>query len=103
MEKKIKITGVTRCCRQKLLEKMYLSQDPFSAQQKIELVPSDYRGRRTFQLFVNDIDIGFVPPDQIWNMNGFSFSSVTCEAASSPTGRIHYSCFLIGQRTDSKY
>lgn len=102
MIKKIKIIGVNRCCRQKLLQKMYQSQEPFRTITDIALIPAEYRGRKTLQLFANDIDIGFLP-EAIPHIDDFSIHGIICEPTESPTGRIHYNCFLIGQCIDSKY
>lgn len=57
----IKCTGVTRCCRQVLLQKMYNREDPFRKISRITVIPAEYLGYNTLQIFVNDIDIGFIP------------------------------------------
>lgn len=85
-----------RCCRQKLLQKMHQLQEPFCVIYKISLLPANYNGHDTMQLFVNDIDIGFIPQDRMNLMGNFIPSSVDCVVRYSPRGRPHYDCILSG-------
>ena len=92
----IKCIGVTRCCRQKMLEKMNKKEAPFQSIKSISLIPSEYKGRKTMQLFVNDVDIGFIPPKQFLELNRFIPEKVINTVKYSPTGRAHYDCIISG-------
>ena len=91
---KIKIIGVTRCCRQVMLRKMYNHEDPFQSIRLIALDPATYNDKPVLQLHVNDIDIGFVSQRDLQKISRLSPRSVTVEENCSPSGRKHYSCFL---------
>ena len=90
----IKIIGVTRCCRQALLKRMYLHDDPFHKIWSISFLPAEYNNNPTWQLFVNDIDIGFISRRDLSKINGSTQSTVKVEEYISATGRRYYNCFL---------
>lgn len=97
MKIKIKCTGVTRCCRQVVLKKMHNKEAPFENIFKISLIPTEYLGYQTMQIFVNDLDIGFIPKKEIKYLQyGFRPLSVQCTVQFSPTGKPHYNFYLIG-------
>ena len=96
----IKCTGVTRCCRQVLLQKMYNSENPFQTISKITIVPTEYLGYKTLQIFVNDIDIGFIPKKEMRYLeNSFSPLGVRCSIRYSKTGKPQYDFFISGTGT----
>ena len=97
MKIEIKCTGVTRCCRQVILKQMYKREAPFEHIFKISLIPANYLGYKTAQVFVNDVDIGFVPRKETKYLRyGFRPLSVRCSVHYSSTGKPHYSFFLTG-------
>lgn len=97
MKIEIKCTGVTRCCRQVMLKKMHNKEAPFDDIFKISLIPANYLGYKTAQIFVNDIDIGFIPRKETKYLQyGFLPLSVRCSVRLSSTGKPYYSFFLSG-------
>ncbi len=91
----IQCIGVTRCCRQKLLEKLYKGERPFDRDIQIRIFPADYKGYSTYQVYANRIDLGFVPQNKLPIFQK-TIVSVSVRAASqtAPSGRIHFACIL---------
>lgn len=79
-----------------MLELIYKSEHPFSVIRKIALDPATYKGQETMQLFVNDIDIGFVPQSHLKYMQNFWPHKVVCTEKTDARGRKWYCCFLFG-------
>jgi len=50
-----------------ILKKMYLKEAPFENIFIISLIPTEYLGSKTMQVFVNGIDIGFIPKKETKN------------------------------------
>mgnify|MGYP001052724365 CR=1 FL=1 len=101
MEKlEIKCTGVTRCCRQVLLRKMYNKEEPFRNISRITIIPAEYLGYNTLQIFVNDIDIGFIPEKEMRCLkDDFKPSDIRCSVSYSPGGKPHYNFYIKGTGT----
>lgn len=92
----IKCKGVTRSCRQALLHKMYTKENPFENIYSISLVPAKYTGYETLQVFVNDVDIGFIPKKVTQLLASFHLGGARCSVRYSPTGKPHYDFYLLG-------
>ncbi len=96
----IKCTGVTRCCRQVLLQKMYNREDPFRHISQIDIIPAEYLGYGTMQIFVNGIDIGFIPKKEMRCLrDDFKPSDIRCSVSYSPGGKPHYNFYIKGTGT----
>lgn len=92
----IKCKGITRSCRQALLHKMYTKENPFEEIYSISLVPTEYSGYETLQVFVNDVDIGFIPEKETHILSGFYLGGARCSVRYSATGKPHYDFYLLG-------
>jgi len=79
---------------------MYLKEAPFENIFIISLIPTEYLGYKTMQVFVNGIDIGFIPKKETKYLRyGFRPLSVQCTIQFSPTGKPHYNFYLLGTCT----
>ena len=96
MERIMKCVGVRRSCRQKMLEKMYRKEEPFRSLWMISLSPADYKGYTTMQLFVNNIDIGYIAHKDMPHIHDIIIQGVDCTVKEHDSGYKHYDCFLSG-------
>ena len=91
---KIKIIGVTRCCRQVMLRKMYNHEEPFQSIRLIALDPATYNDKPVLQLHVNDIDIGFVSQRDLQKIS----SSTICYSRGELQPNRQKTLFLFSDR-----
>ena len=93
----VQCVGVTRCCRQKMLEKLYKRELPFNKDIQIRIFPADYKGYPTYQVYANRIDLGFIPQDKLFIFRKVVIISTTIQVIprTAPSGRIHYDCILV--------
>ena len=92
----IKCTGTTRCCRQVLLQKMYNKEHPFESIYTILMVPVEYLGYKTLQIYINSIDIGFISKKDAQSLYSFHAFKACSKVRYSKTGKPHYDFYLSG-------
>lgn len=93
----IKCVGTSRCCRQVLLQKMYNREHPFEYIYTIMMVPAEYLGYKTLQIFVNNIDIGFISREDVKRLHEFHSADIRCTVRySQKTKHPHYDFYISG-------